>query len=501
MSPDVLAFQPTTQLARLIALGDVSSVQLVDLYAARHDTFGAQLNAVVQVDFDRARDAAKAADEVLASSEEIGPLHGVPFTIKECFDVAGFNTTAGAPEWAGNAPAANADAVQNLFDAGALCMGKTNVPYMAFDLQSYNDVYGTTNNPWDLSRTCGGSSGGAAAALSAGLTGGDIGSDIGGSLRNPAHYNGVYSHKPTLGLISEYGHVPPAPGTASDTDLVVMGPMGRSAQDLRVLLDVLRRPVGINRDKRISLPPPRATQLEDFRVGLWFGHRTNRPSQAVQAMMDALANALTGNVAALEHVWPLHSSYEELNQVYAQLLLGAVSMDTPLSQFAVATAAHPFLALAQTLGLHDGTGVAGSMMHTAQSHRAWLKAREKQALMRRQIDSFFQDYDVLLAPIIPWTAPPHQHEGSLLSRKVRVDGTQRPYVEALEYIALATTLSLPATTAPLGLAADGLPVGVQIIGPYMHDTTTIAFAEALAQVMGGYQVPPDFKDASALKSP
>ncbi|MEO0412010.1 MAG: amidase [Pseudomonadota bacterium] len=501
MSLEDLAFESTSNLARHIAKGDVTSMELVDLFAGRHDRFGGTVNAVVQTDFDRARTLAKDADQALADGKEIEPLHGVPFTIKECYEVAGFKATAGAPELAGHTPGEDADAVKNLHQAGAICMGKTNVPYMAFDLQSFNDVYGTTNNPWDVTRTCGGSSGGSAAALAAGLTGGDIGSDIGGSLRNPAHYNGIYSHKPTFALVPEYGHIPPAPGTVSRTDLSVMGPMGRSADDLKLLLDVLMRPVGLERNRQITLPKPRKTQLEDFRVAIWPGHHSNRPSRAIAERMDALSAALTGNVEKFQEAWPLDASYEELVSVYAKLLLGAVSSGTPALQFAIAQAATPFLSVLKAIGVHNEKGVTGQLLSTAQSHKAWALANETRARMRREIDRFFEQFDVLLMPVIPWTAPKHDHSGTILSRTVMVDGKSRPYTDALDYIALATALYLPSTVAPIGLASDGLPVGVQIVGPYMHDATTIAFAQALGEVIGGYVPPPDFKDASAPKSP
>jgi amidase len=495
------AFYSTTALARAIAMGDISSAELVELYAERHEVYGSAINALVQVDFDHAMDQAKAADDVLASGAEIEPLHGVPFTIKDTFEVQGFACTAGAPEYASHRPAEDSDAVINLRKAGAVIMGKTNVPYMAMDLQSYNDVYGTTNNPWALDCTAGGSSGGAAAALAAGLTGGDVGSDIGGSLRNPAHYNGVYSHKPSFGLVSQRGHVPPPPATQSATDLTVIGPMGRSVEDLSNGLSSLMQPVGLERHAAITLPPSRHRQLEDFRVAMWPGHQTNRPSKAVAGRFDALKGALKDNVDCLEELWPLTTSYPDLMDLYSQLLLGAISAGSPAWQFRLSQLASPVLDLLKLAGLFDPKGVTGMMRFTAQSHRSWLIAHEKRTQLRAEIDAFFGRFDVLLMPVMPWTAPPHNPQGQLVSREVSVDGRQRPYTDGLGYIALATTLYLPVTTAPIGLSSDGLPVGVQIIGGYMKDKTTLAFAEALAGLMGGYVPPPDFKGASDAKSP
>lgn len=495
------AFQSTTALARAISMGDISSAELVELYAERHEAYGSAINALVQVDFDHAMDQAKAADAALAAGAEIEPLHGVPFTIKDTFEVQGFACTAGAPEYANHKPAEDSDAVKNLRHAGAVILGKTNVPYMAMDLQSFNDVYGTTNNPWALERTAGGSSGGAAAALAAGLTGGDLGSDIGGSLRNPAHYNGVYSHKPSFGLVSQRGHVPPPPGTQAATDLTVVGPMGRSVEDLEHGLESLMQPVGLERHAAITLPPAPRRQLEDFRVAMWPGHQTNRPSKGVAGCFDALKGALKDNVDCLEEIWPLTASYPALMDLYSQLLLGAIAGGAPAWQHRLSQLASPALDLLKLAGLFDPKGATGMMRFTAQSHRAWLLAHEKRTQLRAEIDSFFDRFDVLLMPVMPWTAPPHNPKGQLVSRIVDVDGVPRPYTDGLGYIALATALYLPVTTVPIGLASDGLPVGVQIIGGYMKDKTTLAFAEALAGLIGGYVPPPDFKGASDAKSP
>lgn len=495
------AFEPTSVLARAVSAGDVSSAELVELYARRHEAHGKAINALVSVDFDRALEEAKAADALLASGAEIEPLHGVPFTVKDTYEVSGFPCTAGAPEYQAHRPLADADAVQNLRGAGAVIMGKTNVPYLAFDLQSYNDVFGVTNNPWDLERTCGGSSGGPAAALSAGLTGGDIGSDIGGSLRNPAHYNGVYSHKPSFGLVSQRGHMPPEPGTASATDLCVMGPMGRSAEDLSLGLDVMMRPMGVERHARRVLPPASQTQLEGFRVATWCGHPETPMSKGVSGQMEALVAALSGNVAALEEAWPIGMDYPAFMDLYAQLLLGAICTSAPGWQFRLAQAASPVLALLKSVGLYDAKGSSGMLLNTAQSHRTWLLAHERREQLRQEVDEFFQRFDVLLMPVMPWTAPKHQHGGTLVNRTFEVDGVSRRYSDGLGYIALPTALYLPVTTVPIGLAADGLPVGVQVVGGYMKDNTTLAFSQALEDIFGGYVPPPDFMGASGIKSP
>ena len=202
-------FATAIELAAAIRNKEASSLELTDMYIERVERYDGQTNAVVVHDFERGREAAKAADSALAKGESAGPLHGVPMTVKEAFNVTGLPTTWGIPELRDNIASEDADYVQRLKGAGAVIFGKTNVPLNLGDFQSFNDIYGTTNNPWDLTRTPGGSSGGSSAALAAGLTALEAGSDIGGSIRNPAHYCGVYGHKPTWGIVSDEGHALP----------------------------------------------------------------------------------------------------------------------------------------------------------------------------------------------------------------------------------------------------------------------------------------------------
>ncbi|HET8707899.1 MAG TPA: amidase family protein, partial [Pseudomonadales bacterium] len=219
--------------------GALSSRQLLELYIKRIEQKNAEINAVVATDLEAARKRADAADAARANGELWGPLHGLPMTIKDTYEVPGMPCTAGAPMYRNHQPSRAAVAVQKLIDAGAIIFGKTNVPLFASDLQSYNKIYGTTNNPWNKALTPGGSSGGAAAALAAGFTAAELGSDIGGSIRTPAHFCGVYGHKVTHGIISMRGHVPGPPGTLGEPDLAVAGPMARAAGDLALLLDVV----------------------------------------------------------------------------------------------------------------------------------------------------------------------------------------------------------------------------------------------------------------------
>src|SRR5881296_3607510 len=244
-----LPFRPAKQLAALIRRKKVGCLELLDLYIARMEKYNPPLNAIIATDLDKARRRARAADRALARKEIWGPLHGVPMTIKESYDVVGMPTTWGVPELKDNQPKQNALAVDRLLGAGAVLFGKTNVPLYLADWQSYNSIYGTTNNPWDVSRVPGGSSGGAAAALAAGLTGFEAGSDIGASIRNPAHYCGVYGHKPTYAIVPPRGQA--LPGKITPSDISVIGPLGRSGRDRR---------------GRLAAPAPTAAQEDATRI-------------------------------------------------------------------------------------------------------------------------------------------------------------------------------------------------------------------------------------------
>ncbi len=273
---DPVHFKSAAELASSIQRGEITSIELLNHFLDRIQRYNEDINAVVALDITAARRRAAEADKALAQGQKWGPLHGVPMTVKDVFEVAGMPTTSGDPVLKDYIPERNAIAVQRLIDAGAIIFGKTNVPYHAMDIQSYNEIYGTTNNPWDLSRTPGGSSGGSAAALAAGFTPLELGSDIGGSVRFPAHYTGVFGHKPTFGIVPRYGHIPPMPGRVQQhlmpmIPLFVVGPLARSADDLELALGVLTTPGNMeDSDSRPELLPPRRQQFKNYRVAVWF---------------------------------------------------------------------------------------------------------------------------------------------------------------------------------------------------------------------------------------
>ena len=271
---DDIYYRSAVEQVTAITNGDISSRELLEQYLERIERLNSDINAVVALDGEGARKQALAADEALAAGREPGPLHGLPITIKDTFEVIGLPCTSGAPMLADHRPRSTADAVKILVDAGAVVMGKTNVPMFGGDFQSYNDVYGQTNNPWDVQRTPGGSSGGAAAALAAGFCALELGSDIGGSIRTPAHFCGVCGHKPSFGIVPMRGHVPPLPGIFSGEhtmtmDIVVGGPLARSMADIELAMGLLSTPERwLQTAWQLHLPPPRHRELKDFRAGL-----------------------------------------------------------------------------------------------------------------------------------------------------------------------------------------------------------------------------------------
>ncbi|WP_397420340.1 amidase family protein [Phenylobacterium sp.] len=468
----------TTQLAALAA-GRVSSAELLKAALARHAETHGRLNAVVASDPERALERARALDDARSRGEILGPLMGLPMTVKDTFDVAGMAASSGLAEFR-RRMTGDAAAVQHARRAGAVIWGKTNVPVMAADWQSVNGLYGATNNPWDVSRTPGGSSGGAAAALAARVTALEIGSDIGGSLRVPASFCGVYSHKPTWGLVSPRGHVPPHPGSYAERDLNVVGPMARSARDLRLLLSTLEAG-----SLAPSAPP---ADLKDVRIGLWLDDPLCPLDPQVRATLETFAGELRAAGAVVE---PILSPVDMRALLFAyQTLLGAViAEDLPPMTLRAMEFARPFARLAMARGAKPLSPAANVMAYTAR-HREWLAADAVRARLRHEIGAAFDSWSVILAPIAPVPAFPHDARPIVRRSLVMSDGKTIPYSSLLTWISLATTLHLPATAIPAGLTAGGLPVGAQLIGPRGGDARTLAVAQAIDETVRGFQPPP-----------
>ena len=472
----------------MLRAGEVSSLELVDASIARIEGLNPELNSVVAKDYERARESARRADAERARGRVLGVLHGLPMTIKDSLETAGLVTTSGAPELQDHVPTEDAVVVQRVLEAGAIVLGKTNLPTYAGDWQTYNAVYGRTNNPWDLTRTVGGSSGGAAASIAAGFASLEIGSDIGGSIRTPANYCGVYGHKPSHGIVPGRGHIPGPPGTKSEPDLAVVGPLARTAGDLKLALDVIAGPDTLARDAwKLELPLPRAERLEDFRVAYWLDDPLCPIDSKVRDQLEATIEALRPHVKLVDLSLPFDLA--QIVPLYVRLLLGVIGADMPGPLKALARVLLPYYALADRLGIETDLVIKNAVRGIHLSHADWNRANEGRTRLRWQCHALFQEIDVLLTPIGPVTAFPHQTGGNHLSRRIRVNGQSRPYMDHLCWVALASTAFLPATSAPVGFTEEGLPVGIQILGPYLGDRTTIRFAELLSEVRGGF-IPP-----------
>lgn len=485
-------YQNAKQLTQGLKKGDISSRALLETYIARIQEKNPALNAVVAMDFDAARQRADAADAATAKGESWGPLHGLPVTIKDTYEVPGMPCTAGAPVFRNHLPKQAAVAVQQMLDAGAIVIGKTNVPLFASDLQSYNKVYGTTHNPWNVAHTPGGSSGGAAASLAAGFTALELGSDIGGSIRIPAHFCGVYGHKPTHGIISLRGHVPGPPGVLGEPDLAVAGPMARTAEDLQLLLDVVAGPSPLQQPGwQLKLPTPTQKKLEDFRVLLWIDDPLCPIDQQMASLYLQLKSALESAGVAVTVGSPLGKGLDDFYPLYLNLLGGAMGASQKKMERTVMGLAAP---LWQRLGgyLDLPKRFENFLEGAAQSHVDWLRMDEKGRRVRQKFLSVFEQYDVILMPPAATTAVKHQHQPEMPLRKIMINGEKRNYADLMMWISPATLMGLPATSAPIGKTTQGMPVNVQIVGAPFHDKTTIKFAALMAKVMGGFTPPPGY---------
>ncbi|NIJ42576.1 amidase [Parvibaculum indicum] len=480
-----LHFRSASELGRMLRAREIGSAELTEHFISRIETHNPRINAVVATDFDGARAAAKEADEALAKGEDKGPLHGLPFTIKDAYEVEGMVSTGGVPEWKDHVPAASADPIRRLQDAGAIVMGKTNVPFMSADLQSYNDIYGTTNNPWNLECGPGGSSGGSAASLAAGFTAAEFGSDIGGSIRTPAHLCGVFGHKPTYGIVPKRGHLGPPPGWLSEGDLSVAGPLARSAEDLQMLLDIAAGPNWTGTPGwKLDLPPARAKTAKDLRVAVWIDEPFCDIDREMAALLTGAAHALEDAGAKVDWKARPGFSFAESTEVYLMLLhsqTGAGMPDKVKDRWrSMKEAASPDDKSHAILQARGGT------MTVAER----LQWKERQAQLRYKWAEFFKDYDVVLSPVLLRAAFKHDQQSNWSKRVLTVNGVEREYMDVLLWAGPAVVSYLPASVAPVGITSEGLPVGIQIIGPHLEDRTPIAVAGMLEEILGGFRAPP-----------
>ncbi|HEY0520984.1 MAG TPA: amidase family protein [Ilumatobacteraceae bacterium] len=456
-STDPTLWTMTEQIAA-IGKRELSSVELLDAEVARIERLGSEINAVCTLAVDEARQRATAADEATASGESWGPLHGLCVTIKDAIETAGIRSTGGSTELSGHVPQRDAPVVTAIKEAGAIVFGKTNVPLWSGDFQTYNEMFGTTNNPWDVTRVPGGSSGGAAAAVACGMSSFEIGTDIGGSVRVPAAFCGVYGHKPSFGVIPTLGYLDEPNGGVTESDVNVFGPITRGVDDLALLMDVLAGPSPDRATAwRLDLPRADLADMRTLRVAAWFDEPSIEMDAEMIAILEGVADVLAGDGIVVDRTARPEFDFTEAWHGGAWLIGAACNISDP--------------------------------EHEA-GHNEWLAADRRRARRREKWATFFRDFDVLLCPVTLMPAFPHQQELTWATREVTINGRTVPYLDLEAWPALIGSAYLPSTSAPVGGTAAGLPVGVQVVSPYLHDYRSIAVASLITDLVGGYAVPP-----------
>ncbi|MGB2636135.1 MAG: amidase family protein [Candidatus Acidiferrum sp.] len=472
-----LEFASAQEAAEAIRKKHISSFELTQQTFARIDKYNPQLNAFAYQLREDALARAMQADEAQARGKSLGVLHGVPVHVKESFAVAGHPCTWGIPTLKDSKAPSDSEVVTRFRNEGAVLIGATNVPISLGDWQSYNRIYGTTNNPWDVKRSPGGSSGGSAAALATGLGYLSVGSDIGGSIRVPAHFCGVYGHKPTLDLVSTQGQRPGGqhdnPGFS--TLLAVGGPMARSAEDLLAALRFLGGPADYSAKAwKWELPAARHESLREFRVGYVLDDPYCPVTPGTKAVLENTIQKLEKAGAKLKPGWPAGFKIEELNQNYNFHLDAFIFSVEPAEQQEAE----------RKVAAANGEAVPGLA-----SFADWQRQNFRRLGYRAQWQSYFDDVDVFLSPVAFTTAFVHDHSEPHNKRTIATVHGPRAYDDMLRWIAPATLTGCPATAAPVGRDEGGLPIGLQVMGPYWEDATPIVFAKLLARELGGFVAP------------
>lgn len=469
-------FSSATEQLAAMQRGELSAAELLDAHLAQVDERNGTLNAVIWSDVDSAKAIAAAIDGRPTPEQ---PLLGIPMTVKESFNVTGAPTTWGFPHMLDNVAAEDAVVVQRSRAAGAIVYGKTNVPVDLGDFQSYNEIYGTTNNPWDTSRTPGGSSGGAAVAVATGMSALEMGSDIAGSIRNPAHYCGVFGHKPTWGLVPPRGHA--LPGAIADPDIAVVGPLARSATDLDLALDVVARPDRLQ--EGITYDLARFEGVQGTRIALWADDPVAPVSRAVSERVTAVGRTLEELGANVVDDARPEFDVDHAFKVYVDLLHGLLGGVNPPDVWERERR--------KADELPDDDHRLATFRARTMSHHTWLRLHNQRDILRWAWRRFFDDYDVVVMPISATSAFGHDHS-PMSGRTIDVDGAQQGYMQQVFWAGLAGTAHLPATVIPTGTDGDGLPIGVQLVGPAFGDRITVGLARVLENAGYAFTRPPGY---------
>ncbi|MCR9212531.1 MAG: amidase [Proteobacteria bacterium] len=479
-------FQPAYKQAELLASGEIGAEELLDHYLDRVDKYNGDLNAVIWMDVEGAKARARSADKARARGDSLGPLHGVPMTIKESYNLMGSPSTWGNPAWKDHFPERNALSVQRLLDAGANIFGKTNVPFMLADWQSFNDIYGTTNNPWDLTRTPGGSSGGSAAALAAGLSGLEIGSDIGASIRNPAHYCGVSGHKPTYGVIPGHGQKPP--GIVADSDIAVLGPLARSAIDLEIALDIM---AGAGQPQNaawhLGFKPSRHRRLSDFRVAVMTSAPGFDVDDEYQACLNSIADKLEQAGATVSRTARPEVDAAHAFETYILLLRAATSGALTEEQL------ERFRGIVANANQEEKNYLTLMARAGTLSHKDWLRINNDRHHIALKWHAFFKDWDILLCPAAAGPAFPQNQQGERQDRMIDVNDRQQPSTDQMFWAGYSNMVDLPSTVVPAGITKAGLPVGLQAVAAYGEDKTSLALCQLIEEQFLSFTPPPAYK--------
>jgi len=459
------ALQPATELLAALRERRISSRELLEHQLQRIERHNRKLNALLGLDAERALAEADVADEARARGRELGPLHGLPMTLREGFED-------------------DSDVAMRLRSAGAIVFGTTNAPAIAPDGSFYNPPFGHTNNPWDVNHTAGGSAGGAAAAVAAGLTNLELGVDLAGSVRRPAHFCGVYGLKPSWGAV---------PG--QDADMSAIGPLARGVDDLELALDVLAGPDDAAAIAwSLELPAPRASWLGEYRVAVCL----DDPAAPVDGEVLAVLRSAIDRVAdaGLESVErPAPVPLEDARRVHRELLMGV---------YCSGIAEGAFAALKQLAATTPQSEDESEAMYRArlltQTKRDWSAADLERRAMRERWAELFLEFDAFICPVAPHAAPPHDPNPELDERTITINGEPRPYWDQLGWIAHASATYLPAVSVPVGLTESRLPVGLQVIGPYLEDRTALDVARRVSEIVGGFEAPPAFAAPAAVRA-
>ena len=488
---DHLVYRSATELAQMIRRKEVSSVELTQLFIDQIEREDGEINAVAVKRFEEALSEAGLADAALGRGDELGVMHGLPLTIKESYMMQGTRTTWGLESEKNNIAKNDGLIVGRFKAAGAHFLGKTNVPVDLGDTQSYNPVYGTTNNPYDLGRSPGGSSGGSGAAMAAGFSALEAGSDIGGSVRIPAIFCGVFGHKPTWGIVPLAGHELIEDLGIPDPDVTVCGPLARSAEDLKLALDVMAGPT--EREAlgwKLDLVPSDVKSLKGLRVAIWPNDELSPVCEEIEQNAMQVGEVLERCGAKVSYTARPDFDAMKAHLVFTSLVGATMASGQPASQIEKARQR------VDELAPEDSSTGAASLRAMVMSHRDWIRHDFRRAKLGRSWDVFFKEWDVLICPQYNVPAFPHDHR-PMKERVCLVDGKEQPYNSYGFWAGIANGANLPSATFPTGFSADGLPLGLQATCPTYRDNRAIEIARLISLEVGGYSPPERILKAQA----